>query len=1118
MVMDKFEERYKSLNKEQKKVVDAIEGPVLVVAGPGSGKTEVLGLRVANILRRTDVSPGNILCLAFTDSAAVNMRERLKGLMGQDAYKVAIHTFHNFGVDIINYHPEIFYHGAIFSPADELTQLDFLGEIFSELEHDDPLRETHPEQGYTYLRSAKDAIQYLKRAGLTPEEFRNVLDHNEESLEFLNPVLGDCFKGRVNKEMFKIIPGVIEKIRKEKIKNFPIGHMESLPSAITDSLERALERAKEKDETKPVSEWKKERMYKSDEGYLLRETKYLEKMRALAGIYEKYRNLMYERGYYDFDDMILDTVTAVEENDELRYELQEQFQYILVDEFQDTNDAQMRLLNLITSAEVHEGRPNIMAVGDDDQAIFKFQGAKISNIMKFKDRYREPEIITLTKNYRSRQDILEVARYVITQGDERLENIIPDVNKVLESVNDGIAEGKIKAMSFATKEREYQWVAREIRKLVDNELDPKNIGVIARKHRSLKSLLPYLEKMKIPILYEAQRNVLDEPYIKQLVRMARFTMSLLKNNTAESDDLLPEILSYPFWEIDREIVWKISREAYEKRKPWLEVMLRHENGRVREIARFFLDLSALSKSEPVDRVLDMIVGARMHVLPESEDEEMEAEKDDEKNEFVSPFKDYYFSPEKFKKSPAEYLVFLSGLRTFVYALRGYREGRMIGLEDMINFVEMHEKSNMVLSDNGRFSESRNAVNLLTAHKAKGLEFDTVFVLNCEDGVWAGKKRGSHLPFPLNLPITPAGDDKDDQLRLFYVAITRAARELYLTSYELDESGKEVPRLQFISSASGDNEVKRFLDPEREDNVKEPETEEEATVLPWESRNYPPFRGNEKNLLKSILENYKLNVTHMNNFLDVVLGGPQLFLEQNLLRFPQPKSVFLSYGTAMHGTVNRIYGHLKKTGSLPGEKEVLDWFKKFLENERLGEKDFKPYLERGKSALKTFFEKKGKEFSPAHLSEFDFYQEGVVIDDIPITGKIDKMELKDGEIVVYDFKTGKCAEEWKGRSKHEKIKLWKYRNQLIFYKLLVENSRRFGKDYEVKKGVIEFLEPKNKNEIISLPLLIEPGEVERFKKLVKAVYKKIMNLDFPETDGYPDDLEGIRKFEDDLIVV
>lgn len=1117
--MDRFEERYKSLNREQKRVVDAIEGPVLVVAGPGSGKTEVLGLRVANILRRTDVSPGNILCLTFTDSAAANMRERLKELMGHDAYKVAIHTFHNFGVDIINYHPEIFYQGAIFSSADELTQLDLLGEIFSGLEHDNPLRETHPEQGYTYLRSAKDAIQYLKRAGLTPEEFRSVLDHNEKSLEFLNPVLGDCFKGRVSKGMFGIIPGIIEKIRSEKMEDFPISHMESLSSAIAGSLERALEKAGRDNEAKPLSGRKKEMMYKGDGGeYLLKETKYLEKMRALSGVYEKYRKLMHERGYYDFDDMILDTVTAVEENDELRYELEEQFQYILVDEFQDTNDAQMRLLNLLTSAEVHEGRPNIMAVGDDDQAIFKFQGAKISNIMKFKDRYREPEIITLTKNYRSRQDILEVARYVITQGDERLENIIPDVNKVLESVNDGIAEGKITSRAFATKEREYQWVAGEIRKLVDNGLDPKNIGVIARKHRSLKSLFPYLERMGIPVLYEARRNVLEEPYIRQLVQIARFAASLLKSYAAESDDLLPEILSYPFWGIDREAIWRISREAYEKKKPWLEVMLRHGNGRVREVARFLLDLSAMSKYEPVDRVLDMMVGARMHVLPESEDEEMEGEKNDEESEFVSPFKDYYFSPEKFKENPAEYLVFLSGLRTFVYALRGYKEGRMIGLEDMINFVDMHEKSNMVLSDNGTFSESRNAVNLLTAHKAKGLEFDTVFVLNCDDGVWAGKKKGSRLPFPVNLPVTPAGDDRDDQLRLFYVAVTRAARELYLTSYELDDSGKEIPRLQFISSpVSDENGVRKFLEPEKEIVAKETEVEE-FPVFSWESRHQPPFQGDEKSLLKSVLENYKLNVTHMNNFLDVAGGGPQIFLEQNLLRFPQPKSVFLSYGTAMHGTVNRIYGHLKKTGSLPGEEEVMIWFRKFLENERLGEKDFKPYLERGRQALKTFFEKKKGEFSPDHLSEFNFYQEGVVIEGVPITGKIDKMEVKDGEIVVYDFKTGKCAEEWKGKSKHEKIKLWKYRNQLVFYKLLVENSRRFGDDYEVKKGVIEFLEPKNKNEIVSLPLVIEPGEVERFKKLVKAVYERIMNLDFPETDGYPDDLEGIKKFEEDLIVV
>ena len=145
--MSPFEIRYKALNAEQKEAVDAIEGPVMVIAGPGTGKTELLSLRVANILRKdTDIAPTNILCLTFTDAAAFNMRDRLVGLIGREAYRVAVHTFHSFGVEIINRHPEHFYAGAAFLPADDITQIEILQDIFEELDHGNPLRSQYQER------------------------------------------------------------------------------------------------------------------------------------------------------------------------------------------------------------------------------------------------------------------------------------------------------------------------------------------------------------------------------------------------------------------------------------------------------------------------------------------------------------------------------------------------------------------------------------------------------------------------------------------------------------------------------------------------------------------------------------------------------------------------------------------------------------------------------------------------------------------------------------------------------------------------------------------------------------------------------------------------------------
>lgn len=1114
--MEEFEERYQKLNEQQKKAVDAIEGPVLVIAGPGSGKTEILGLRVANILKKADVYPSNILCLTFTDSAAVNMRERLKGLIGPEAYNVAIHTFHSLGRDVRNYHPEIFYRRDIFTSADELTQLNVLENIFDDLAYDNPLAKTHPDRGYLYINEAKRSIEHLKKAGLTPKEFLKVLNHNEESLEFLNPLIDEAFGPRISKDLFEKLPPMVEEMKNYEGEQFPVDHMQPLVPIVASSLERALNKAIEQDKTSPLTQWKNDWTYKTENGdRAMRETKYLEKMKALASVYETYNQQMEQKGYYDFDDMILDVIKAIEENDELRYELQEQFQYILVDEFQDTNDAQMRLLHLLTGAEVQEGRPNLMVVGDDDQAIFKFQGAEISNILKFEERYREPRVITLTKNYRSRQDILDVARYIITQGDERLENSISQVEKELEAEKE--KEGEIVSKSFPAKSHQYYWIAQEINRLIEEGLDPEKIAVIGREHKHLKNLVPHLANFGIPINYERQKDVLQEPHIKQLIKMARFVNSLINPDQEDAAHLLPEILSYPFWDLDREKVWQLSRKAYKEERPWLECM-KEEGGYLEEIADFFLELSTMAQHEPLERVLDKMVGAKMHIAPDSEDEDLPADKQ-QQEEFTSPFKEYYFAPEKFEEDPVEYLTFLSSLRSFIKSLRQYQKGKVIGLEDLLDFVDTHQDNDMTLPDQSTFASAQNAIRLLTAHKAKGSEFDTVFVLNCQDKVWAGRKRGSKLPFPGNLPIAPAGDNKDDQLRLFYVALTRAARNLYLTSYEMDDFGREKNRLQFLTPPEEERELEanleKLLNPDEiTEEMKEPEVETGIITSSWESYHHPPFEGDEEVLLETVLENYKMSVTHFNNFLNVKQGGPQTFLEQNLLRFPQPKTAALAFGTAMHRTISQTYNHLKKKDALPPKNQVLEWFEEFLHNERLGEQDFKTYLQRGKDALGTFFEQREDSFDSSHMSEFDFRNEEVVVNDVPLTGKIDKMEIKDDKVVVWDFKTGSALEEWGKGSQYDKIKSWKYKNQLTFYKFLVENSRKFS-DYEVDKGIIEFLEPEN-DEIKRLEYSIKQDKVERLKKLLAVVHEKIMNLDFTEVEEYDDSINGIKEFEDDLL--
>ncbi|OYW84938.1 hypothetical protein B7Z17_03205 [Candidatus Saccharibacteria bacterium 32-49-10] len=201
-----FDSIYRQLNDNQREAVDTIDGPLLVIAGPGTGKTQLVSARVANILQKTDALASNILCLTFTDSAATNMRERLATMLGPEAYKVAIHTFHSFGTEVINRHGEYFYHGAHFRPADELAVHEIMTSILEKLPHKNPLASTMNGQ-FTYQSSAISAISELKRAGLTPDELRQILKKNDAFTAWATPKIQEVFSASVSK---KLIPRVNE--------------------------------------------------------------------------------------------------------------------------------------------------------------------------------------------------------------------------------------------------------------------------------------------------------------------------------------------------------------------------------------------------------------------------------------------------------------------------------------------------------------------------------------------------------------------------------------------------------------------------------------------------------------------------------------------------------------------------------------------------------------------------------------------------------------------------------------------------------------------------------------------------------------------------------------------
>jgi DNA helicase II / ATP-dependent DNA helicase PcrA len=251
---------------------------------------------------------------------------------------------------------------------------------------------------------------------------------------------------------------------------------------------------------------------------------------------------------------------------------------------------------------------------------------------------------------------------------------------------------------------------------------------------------------------------------------------------------------------------------------------------------------------------------------------------------------------------------------------------------------------------------------------------------------------------------------------------------------------------------------------------------------------------------------------------VTNGGPQNFLETNLLCFPQAKTASGAYGTAVHAAIERLYYELRGEAKVPSLGEIIGYFKEFLRKERLGNREYSEQEERGIKNLTVFYNTKKGTFKVEHRIEVNFKNQGVVVGGAHLTGKIDKIEQIDGEQWrVHDFKTGTPLYNWKGGTDYEKVKLYKYKQQIVFYKLLVENARDFIGRHTVDTGLIEFVEPDDVGHVIDLPITIEQADVERTKKLVEVVYKKIISLDFPDITKYPSTVKGIVEFENDLIL-
>lgn len=1049
------------LNPQQKKAAEYLDGPLLVIAGPGTGKTQLLSEKVAYILKNTDTSPENILCLTFTETGALNMRERLKSIVGTDAMKVNIGTYHAFGSDILSQYKNYSdsYDRKLDSAIDEVVQFKIIKDIQDHLPGSDILRGDA-------IRDILDTISKAKAANLTASELSQIADQNLADSKAISDFANIFLKNIVPRQFAASLVNAYQPLY-DNLKQYaeiePIlkNIDRSIKSLVCD-LKNALDEATATERIKPLSAWKDSYFEKDDRGnYRLKDRIANKKLKSLANVMQKYDDYLKSNGLYDFDDMIGEAIKALQNDQGFRLTMSERYQFILLDEFQDTNPSQFEIIKQITDYE----KPIIMAVGDDDQAIYEFQGASATSLSNFQKHYNA-ETVTLVENYRSTQEILDYSTTIIRQVDDGSRF----GDKELHANKEASSATQIERHEFLSSDTEYFYVADTISKLIKNGVKQTDIAIIAPKHKYILPLLPFMKAHNnINIAYEKRDNLLEDEKIHEILTISKLIYELAHEKQPHTS--LLEILSYPFWNVSMLEVIKAVNRAHDNKKATLDYLADSASEDLQQIANFFANLVAKSYDTPLEIFLDYLIGAT------------------KLNDFKSPFLEYY-------TKDSEYSTFelYENLATLRGKLNKYFDGKNPKLDNLIEMISDYEAATMPITSSSPYRDSEDAVQILSAHKAKGLEFEYVFLIAADHSAWGkGKGNNNLLALPKNLAqIRHTGTTDGERIRLLYVAMTRAKKHLIITNSVKDFDEKSPERLEYLGEyvekqPDGTEKILVPNLPAGELNCHYQESAETKvkSVQTWLSR-YLTDSPDMRAIYKDRLKNYKMSASSLTSFVDVIYGGPQDFFNHTILRAPdEPATEQIIFGNLIHAT----FEHVTNTGA--NDEEAINFFLSELSKVSAEPEIIARIRDKGPADLAISLKAFGQ-ILRAGKAEVNLAPDKISINGVPLTGKLDHIIIDDATktIEIYDFKTGNYhADKWTSHPT-----LYKYMLQLEFYKLLLNLSPTYSK-YKVEKAHILFVTPDKDGEVHDRVYEFNNTDESELLNLIEAVYWQINTLSF-----------------------
>lgn len=859
------------LNKEQTEAAEHGGGPLLIIAGAGTGKTTVVTERIRYFIATDKARPPEILALTFTDKAAREMEERVDRALPYGYTQMWISTFHSFCDRVLR---------------NEALQIGL-----------DPKYK---------LMTEAESVRFLR-------------DHLFDfELKYFRPL------GNPN----KFLSGMLQHFSRLKDEDIA-------PSEYTAWIKSQTANHKSQKEQKQE----------------------IEKWMELAQAYQKYEELKVKDSVMDFSDLIANTLKLFRQRPNILKEYQEKFKYILVDEYQDTNIAQNELVKLIAGEKA-----NLTVVADDDQSIYRWRGASFSNVIQFRESFPQAKIVTLSQNYRSTQEILDHAYKLIQNNNpDRLE-VREGIDKRLISTRK--IKGKNPEFIYTDRvENEAETVAKKILQLIKEEdYNFSDFAILVRANNSAEPFVRALGRAGIPYQFLGPGQLFRQPEVVDLIAYLKVlynfedSVAFYKVLTMEHFDIsgrdLSAVLNYAkrknlslFEAAEEASDIFISEKTKDKLLEIVKMIHRHLKFIPREtagqITYYFLEDSGLLKAMVDPKTV----------------------KDEKRSQNISKFFD------KLKTYEVE-----------------HENASVFAVVDWIDLsIELGESP--MSADFDWVKE--NAVNILTIHSSKGLEFPVVFVINLVSQRFPTRERGEQIPIPEKLikEILPEGDyHLEEERRLFYVAMTRAMDHLFVTAANYYGEGKRDRKLSpFVFETFG--EVKGEMQKAKG---------EQLSIL-----DFTPLVEKDDISPKPHVPS---PITYLSySQIDTFRFCPLHYKLKYILRIPTLPSASQSFGNTLHATLKEFCEELWRNKKV-GKKELFPIYKKNWIREGYTSKSYEQQMKkRGEDYLSNYLKTDlyNPEILPLALEQpFSF----PLIPNLKAGGKIDRIDKTREGIEIIDYKT------------------------------------------------------------------------------------------------------------------